>query len=104
PCDQDGPDPLHHPVLAPALEPTVDGAVATEVPGETVPLAGGAEGEEDAVERGPPVLGRLSPFGGGLPSRQGGGQDAGRQGVGYLPNGVQGLGLRSLAWHEGILP
>ena len=53
--DQDGPDLLEDPVLAPALEPAVDRAVIAEVLGELVPLAAGAEAKDDPVDRRPPV-------------------------------------------------
>jgi hypothetical protein len=53
--DQDGPDPLEDAVAAPPLEPTVHRAVVAEVLGQPVPLAAGAEAEEDAVDGLPPV-------------------------------------------------
>src|SRR5262249_56710997 len=37
--DQNRPETLHHAVVAPALEPAVDGAVTAELPGQVVPLA-----------------------------------------------------------------
>jgi hypothetical protein len=48
--DQGGPDPLEDAVAAPALEPAVHRAIVAEVPGQLVPLAAGAEAEDDAVE------------------------------------------------------
>src|SRR5579885_2949019 len=53
--DQHGPDPLEHAVAAPPLEPAVDRAIAAEAPGELVPLASGAESEDDPVDRPPPI-------------------------------------------------
>jgi len=53
--DQHRPDPLEDTVAAPPLEPAVDRAVVTEMPGQLVPLASGAESEDDAVEGGTKV-------------------------------------------------
>src|SRR5207302_9307615 len=52
---QHGPDAGEHAAAAPALEPAVDGAVVAETLGQVVPLAAGAQAEEDAVQDAPPV-------------------------------------------------
>jgi hypothetical protein len=53
--DQHGPDPGEDAVAAPPLEPAMDRAVVAESLGEPVPLAAGAEAEDDPVEGGPQV-------------------------------------------------
>ena len=49
------PELLEDTVLAPPLEPAVDRAIVAEVLGQLVPLAAGAEAEDDAVEGFPPI-------------------------------------------------
>jgi hypothetical protein len=63
--DQQGPDLLEDPVLAPPLEPAVDRAVVAVVLGELVPLTSGSEAEADAVERRSPIDAGSPPFGAG---------------------------------------
>ena len=53
--DQDGPDPGEDAVAAPPLEPAMDRAIVAEPLGQPVPLAPGAEAEDDAVEGRPQV-------------------------------------------------
>src|SRR5262249_26593074 len=64
--DHDRPDPLHHAVGAPALEPPLPAAGAAGVPGAVLPPAPGAEAVDDAVEVGAPVRGRASCAGAGV--------------------------------------
>src|SRR5207302_8964077 len=52
---QRGPDALHDAAGAPALEPTVDGALGAELAWQLLPLAARAHPEEDAVERSAPL-------------------------------------------------
>src|SRR5947208_9637263 len=52
---QGGPDPFHDAAGAPALEPSVDGALRAEAARQLVPLAARAQAKDDAVERLPPV-------------------------------------------------
>ena len=97
-----GPDPLHHAVVAPALEPAVDGAVRAELLGQAVPLAATAEAVDDAIEQGPPIPGRLSALGAGLPILPEDGFNASPEVIRDLPDGIQRLGLGTLPWHEGV--
>src|SRR5205085_1672092 len=86
PCP--GPDPLHHAVVAPALEPAVDGAVRAELLGQAVPLAATAEAVDDAIEHGPPIPGRLSALGAGLPILPEDWFNASPEVVRNLPDGI----------------
>jgi hypothetical protein len=56
-------------MAAPALEPTVNRAVIAEVLGELVPLASGAEAEDDTVDRRSPINPAASTVGLGLRRR-----------------------------------
>jgi hypothetical protein len=53
--DQHRPDPLEDAAAAPPLEPAMDRAVIAKAFGQLVPLAAGAEAEDDPIERLPPV-------------------------------------------------
>jgi hypothetical protein len=99
--DQGGPDALHHPVATPALEPAVDGGVVAELLGQVIPLAATAEAMDNAVDDRSPVLGRLPPFGAGLPVLPEDGLDTSPQPVVNFPDGIQPLGLGTLPCHEG---
>jgi hypothetical protein len=96
-----GPDALHHAVATPALEPAVNGRVIAELPGQSVPLAGGAEAVDDAIEDAAPVGGGLPALGAGLPVLLEDGFDPCPEVIGDLPDGIQGLGLGLLPGHEG---
>src|SRR4030042_4023467 len=49
-----GPDTLHHPLLVPALKPTMHRAVVAKLLGQLVPLAPRPHAEDDAVQAPPP--------------------------------------------------
>jgi hypothetical protein len=91
--DQHGPDLLEDAVSAPPLEPAVDRAVVAELVGELVPLAAGAEAEDDPVEGGPQV--DAGPTAVRLRRRWGVGQedrlDPLPEGIGDFPDGLQRL-------------
>jgi hypothetical protein len=95
--DQHGPDLREDPVAAPPLEPAMHRAVVAELLRELVPLAAGAEPEDDPVERRPPVDPLAAAVGlrrrrGVLPEDR---LDPLPEAVGDFPEGRQRLNLTS---------
>ena len=94
-----GPDPLHDAVLAPPLEPAVDGAVVAELRRQLVPLASGAESEDDAVEDPPPIGPRPADIRRWRAVLLKDREDAGPESVGDFPDRVERLPWgTSLLW------
>jgi hypothetical protein len=95
--DQHGPDLLEDAVLTPPLEPAVDRAIVAEVLGELVPLAAGAEAEDDPVDRRPPVdaFAAAAALGWRGCVLQEDRLDALPERVAELPDGLQGFGRSS---------
>src|SRR5215472_8614767 len=93
---EDGPNFLHHAVAAPTLEPTVNGAIGTELLRQAVPLTAAAKAGDDTVEHLPPILGRLSALGAGLPILSQNGFDACPEFIADFPDGRKRLGLKTL--------
>jgi hypothetical protein len=85
---QSRPDPVHHTVATPALEPPVNGGIIAELLWQAVPLAPRPEAINEGVEDPPPVSGRTSAAGTGSPIRVEDRFDPTPQVIGDFPNRV----------------